>query len=158
MTDIETAALPGIGHLHVMTTLAGRSVGVIRHRGDRRELIIYDSDPDTVGTSVCLTRDEVDGLAGMLGANFVANHIARLEHGARDVVTLQVLIGPDPPPRTVAAARRRSGRDATIAAVIRDGVVHADPPPHLQLRTDDVVVVVGTRAGALDLLDVITKG
>ena len=127
MTHIETTALPGIGHLHLMTTTAGRGVGVIRHHGDRPELILYDSDPDTVGASLNLTRDEADGLAGMLGISIITNHIARLAHDARNVVTLPVLLGPNAPPSTVGAANHGSGPDAAIAAVVRDGDVHASP-------------------------------
>jgi TrkA domain protein len=150
---VTDTVLPGIGRLHVLGTSAGRCVGVIRHHSDRRELIVYDAAADAVGTSVLLTPEEAHGLGELLGAGGIAGHIARLDHHASGIVTLQVLIGADVPAYDLADAGRHAPGHAAVVAVVRAGQLIADPAAAGPGRDGDIVVVVGTMPDALAVMD-----
>ncbi|GAA1833663.1 hypothetical protein GCM10009682_60090 [Luedemannella flava] len=150
---IDHTVLPGVGRLHVLTTRAGRAVGVIRHHGDRRELIVYGADPDTVGTSLLLTPQEAEGLGELLGVGGVAGHIARLDHHASGIVTLQLLLGPDAPPHNLSNVGDDLSGDAAVLAVVRDGHVVTDPAIAGNGRDGDLVIVVGTMTDTLAVMD-----
>ena len=47
MAEIRETQLPGVGVRHEFTTDSGQALGVISHRGGRKEILIYDrDDPD----------------------------------------------------------------------------------------------------------------
>jgi TrkA domain protein len=61
LLQVEEARLPGIGVRHDFETRSGRRVGVMSHRGGRRDLLIYDTrDPDRCSENIPLTSDEAD--------------------------------------------------------------------------------------------------
>ncbi len=149
---IDHTVLPGVGRLHVLTTRSGRAVGVIRHHGDRRELVVYGADSDTASTSLLLTPEEAAGLGELLGVG-VAGHIARLDHHSSGIVTLQVMLGPETPAQPLVDANRHAGGEAAVVAVVRDGRLIADPAAAGEGRDGDLVIVVGTMTEALTIMD-----
>ncbi|GAA1771046.1 hypothetical protein [Luedemannella helvata] len=155
---IDHTVLPGVGKLHVLTTRAGRAVGVIRHHGDRRELIVYSADADTVGTSVLLTPEEATGLGELLGGGGVAGRIARLDHHSSGIVTLQLILGPDAPPQNLVEATSHVPGDAAVVAVVRDGQLINDPVAAGPGRDGDLVIIVGTMTDALAVMDALHAG
>jgi TrkA domain protein len=67
--DVRSTHLPGIGDRHEFTTSAGDSLGVVRHRGGDRELLVFSSrDPDDCRVALRLDGEEARRLAAMLGA------------------------------------------------------------------------------------------
>ena len=64
---IERVPLPGVGTTVRFATEAGPAVGVVLHHDGHRELVVYSAeDPDTVRTSVRLTKQEAHELAEVL--------------------------------------------------------------------------------------------
>jgi TrkA domain protein len=157
-TRVEETPLPGIGLRHDFQTEAGRRVGVVSHRGGRRELVVYDArDPDACIAQVRLTTEEADALAEILGATRVIERLATLRRQVEGLVSEEIPVLPgsafEGRPLGDTQARTRTG--ASIVAVIRGGEVTASPGPDFRFAGRDVVVVVGTAEGTAAVADII---
>ena len=152
---IEKIDLPGIGIRHDMVTKHGRHVGVLNYRDGRRELAFYDpEDPDTVLHSVELNDDESDALSDLLGHTALLSQIADLGSGALGLFTDQLILPTDSRyldlPLSETQARTKTG--VSIVAILRGDQVIPSPSADEVLRSEDIFVAVGTRAG-LDRLE-----
>ena len=59
MPEVTEVRLPGVGVRHDYTTEAGERVGVLTHRGGRREILVYDrDDPDRCRAVLHLSADD----------------------------------------------------------------------------------------------------
>ena len=77
MPDVSETNLPGVGVRHDFTTATGQRLGVIAHRGGRRELLVYDTDdPDACRTVMQLDVDDARTLAEVLGSIEPGDYIA----------------------------------------------------------------------------------
>ena len=77
--QITQTLLPGVGMRYDMMTAKGVPVSIVVHRDGQADLGVLDrQDPDDVRFEVSLTEDEVDAVAGLLGA-------ARIADGMLDV-------------------------------------------------------------------------
>ena len=149
--DVEETALPGIGLRYEFTTKAGRRVGVVSHRSGRRELVIYDrDDPDACGEALVLSEEESDALAELLGAPRIVERLNHLNREAEGLVSKQVTVGSGSrfDGRTLGDTQARTRTGASVVAVVRGLHVFASPWPDFRFAGDDVVVVIGTEAGA----------
>jgi len=157
---VEQTSLPGIGVRHDLVTASGRTVGVVSHRGGRRDLVLYDvDDPDSCLASIPLTDDEAVALADVLGASLMLSQLAGLREQAAGLLTEQIALPADSPyvGRKLGDTRARTRTSASIVAVLRDGQVIAAALDTDRFEAGDVVVAVGTREG-LDGVGAILAG
>ena len=150
MPDVTEVPLPGIGVRHEFRTDHGVPLGVLTHRGGRRELLVYDaSDPDTCRASVRLSPDDSRTLAELLGATSVSERAvgtAHIEGLAIDWLPVaEEKVGPQGTAIADLAIRTRTG--VSIIAIIRDDTPIPAPEPTVLLCPGDTAVVTGTPAG-----------
>lgn len=158
MAEVHETQLPGVGVRHDFTTREGERVGVLAHRGGRREILVYDRyDPDVCRTVMHLSPDDARTLAELLGATQVSETVAavqqRLEGLAID------WLGVSPGSRfaggTIGAGQFRTQTGVSIVAVVRKEATFAAPGPDFAFVAGDVVVAVGTPEGLGKLRDLL---
>ncbi|MEZ5407515.1 MAG: cation:proton antiporter regulatory subunit [Acidimicrobiales bacterium] len=150
MPEVTETHLPGVGVRHDFTTATGQRLGVIAHRGGRREVLVYDTDdPDACRTVMQLDVDDARTLAEVLGASRVSEAVAavqqRIEGLSIDWITVpdgSAFVG-----RTIADGEIRTRTGVSIVAVIRGADTTPAPPPTFGFAAGDVAVAVGTPAG-----------
>jgi len=70
--SLRSTHLPGVGDRHEFSTEGGDAVGVVRHRGGDRELIVFSrKDPDACLLSLRLCGEDARRLAVLLGEGSV---------------------------------------------------------------------------------------
>jgi len=178
--EIHETVLPGIGVRYELTTRRGVRLGVVAHRGGRRDLLIYDADdPDAAREAVALTAAETAALAALLdptagrsagdgrssdgcsggdtrsGADVVAPGGRRHPIGRFAVDWIPV--PPDSPyaGRTIATAGVRSITGVSIVAVLRNDAAFPTPGPDFRLEAGDTALVVGTPDGVEALIELL---
>ncbi|TDC37528.1 potassium transporter TrkA [Micromonospora sp. 15K316] len=146
---IERVMLPGIGVGYTLRTAQGQLVGVVRHRGGRRDLVLYaPGDPDTVERSLALTAAESRELGELLHPVATLEHVPDLERGAGSLTVAAV-------PITAASpyVGRRLGeavagvRAVTVVAVLSGGRTTTAPGPEHRVTHGDALLVAGTPEG-----------
>jgi TrkA domain protein len=149
MADVQETQLPGVGVRYDFVTSEGEHVGVLVHRGGRRELLLYDrDDPDSCRAVIRLERDDTRTLADLLGASHVSEKLAAMQHieGLTiDWLTLSpatAAVG-----RTLRDAALRSETGVSIVAIVRGDETVPAPAPDFTLEPGDTAVVVGTPEG-----------
>ena len=149
MAEVTEVALPGIGVRHEFDTTEGVRVGVLTHRGGRRELLVYDSDDvDAVRAVVRLNPDETRTLAELLGASSVSEKAAameRIEGLAIDWVRVDAARVEGG--KAIAELQMRTRTGVSIIAILRGDVPVPAPGPEEILQAGDTVVVTGTPEG-----------
>ncbi|MEO5875048.1 MAG: cation:proton antiporter regulatory subunit [Streptosporangiaceae bacterium] len=157
--DVEQTSLPGIGIRYEFTTQAGRRVGVVMHRGGRRDLVLYDEhDPDRACEAVKLNDEESDALVELLGAPRIVQRLNAIHREVEGLVSLQVPVAAHWHGRAMAQAQVRTRTGASIVAIVRDGQVNASPGPDFSLATGDIVVVVGSPESTGAASEIIASG
>ncbi|MGF1598955.1 MAG: cation:proton antiporter regulatory subunit [Acidimicrobiales bacterium] len=142
--------LPGVGVRYEFTTDDGDRVGVILHRGGRRELLVYDADdPDVCTTVMSLSAEDTRTLAELLGATRVSEVTAAVQQEIEglSIDWLRVPSGSGFVGKTIADGMIRTTTGVSIVAVIRGGDTFAAPEPEFVFAAGDVAVAVGTPAG-----------
>ncbi len=67
-SDVRVTQLPGVGDRDEFTTAEGECLGVVRHHGGDRELIVFSrEDPDECSFSLRLRGEDARRLAVLLG-------------------------------------------------------------------------------------------
>lgn len=150
MVEVDEVLLPGRGVRHEFATASGVRVGVLTHRGGRRELLVYDvDDPDTCRAAVQLDADESHALGELLGATLVSERVAAMERIAGlaiDWLTVDVAtVGEDGTAIADLALRTRTG--VSIVALLRGDVAIPAPGPDDRLLPGDTAIVTGTPEG-----------
>ena len=157
MRDVTVIQLPGVGVRHEFTTSRGERVGVVSHRGGRREIVTYDrDDPDSCSALLHLDPDDAQTLAELLGAVHIAEALValqRVEGIALDWFRI--------PPRsaatgtTIGDGQYRTRTGASIVAVVRAETTFPAPGPEFAFAPNDAVVAVGTPEGLAQLRDLL---
>jgi len=149
MADVQETQLPGVGIRYDFVTSEGEHLGVLVHRGGRRELLLYDrDDPDSCRAVIRLERDDTRTLADLLGASHVSERLAAMQHieGLTiDWLTLSptaAAVG-----RTLRDAALRSETGVSIVAIVRGDETVPAPAPDFTLEPGDTAVVVSTPEG-----------
>lgn len=159
MPEVTEVRLPGVGVRHEYTTAGGVRIGVLTHRGGRRELLVYDrDDPDRPATSVHLSADDTRTLAELLGASQLAEAVTSvqaIEGLAIDWVA--VAEGSRAAGTTIADGAFRTRTGASIVAVVRGDTTVASPGPEYRFEAGDVAVAVGTPEGLGQLRDLLGR-
>lgn len=157
MPEVTEVRLPGVGVRHDYTTEAGERVGVLTHRGGRREILVYDrDDPDRCRAVLHLSNDDTRTLAELLGAPQVSEaltSVQRIEGLAID--WLAIAAESRFSASTIAEGRFRTRTGASIVAIIRGDTTVPSPGPDQRLEAGDVVVAVGTPEGLAQLRDLL---
>jgi TrkA domain protein len=138
----------------------GERVGVVHHRGGRREVFVCSAeDPDTARVSLELTDDEAHTLAEVLGVSPVIeamSQVQQVEGLAMD--WLPVHANSPYAGKTIGDARIRTRTGVSVVAVIRDTTHFPSPGPDFGFEPGDVVVVVGTAEGIDAVKTILTSG
>lgn len=149
MPDITEVRLPGVGVRHEYTTAAGDRVGVLTHRGGRREVLVYDrGDPDRCAMTLHLTADDTRTLAELLGASHLAEAVTSVQ--AIEGLAIDWLTVPAGSPTvgsTIGDGQFRTRTGVSIVAVVRGATTVPSPGPDFGFEAGDVVVAVGTPEG-----------
>jgi TrkA domain protein len=150
MGEVTEVRLPGIGVRHEFDTADGVRVGVLTHRGGRRELLVYaEDDPDRCRTTVQLDSDDTRTLAELLGASQVSESVAAMERIAGLAIAWLPVetdaIGAGG--RAIADLAMRTQTGVSIIAVLRGDTPIPAPEPTELLLPGDIAVVAGTPEG-----------
>ena len=154
MPEVTETQLPGVGVRHEFTTSHGERVGVVSHRGGRRELVVYDrNDPDASSSILHLSADDTRTLAELLGATQVSEALTAAQQRLEGLAIAWVKVERGSPfaGSTIADGRFRTRTGASIVAVVRSDATVPAPGPEFRFEPDDVVVAIGTPEGLADL-------
>ena len=157
MPEVTEVRLPGVGVRHEYTTAAGERVGVITHRGGRREIVVYDrDDPDKCRAILHLSVDDTYTLAELLGAPHLSEALASVQR-VEGLVIDWITVPPSSPfvGTTIGEGRLRSRTGASIVAVVRGETTVAGPGPDYRFEGGDVAVAVGTAEGLAQLRELL---
>ena len=157
VAQVEETPLPGVGVRHDFVTRRGDRLGMITHRDGHRELLIYDrNDPDACRETLRLEEDDVRTLSEMLGGSEVTEHVADLQQvEGLTIDWVKVQDGSRCSGRTLRDLGLRSDISASIVAVLRGDESLPAPPLDFELRAGDTAVVVGTREGTRQVLEML---
>ena len=160
MSKIEETKLPGVGIRFDFVTKDGQRVGVVHHRGGRREIFICPpDDPDTAQTVLDLDDDDVHTLNEVLGVSPVIEEIYQIQQVeglAMDWLSIKAtspFVG-----KTIGDARIRTRTGVSVVAVIRGEDPFPAPGPEFEFMADDIAVVVGTPHGIESVQSILTDG
>ncbi|MEH1099895.1 cation:proton antiporter regulatory subunit [Micromonospora sp. CPCC 205561] len=143
--QIERVPLPGIGVGYTLHTGEGQALGVVCHRGGRRDLVVYaPGDPDTVERSLTLTETEAQEVAELLHPVATIDHVAHLERHSESISVAELPVTAASPydghPLAEVVARVQG---VSVIAVVRDGRTSTAPGLGFVLAHGDVLVVAG---------------
>lgn len=161
MVRIEETQLPGVGVRYEFRTSDGERVGVVHHRGGRREVFVCNADePDTVAMSLDLSDEEAHTLGEMMGIATVVEKLADLQQSVEGLAIDWLGVDPGTPyaGRTIGDARIRTRTGVSVVAVIRDTTPFPAPGPEFHVEAGDTLVVVGTPKGIESVTDILTAG
>lgn len=161
MVKIEETQLPGVGVRYEFRTSDGERVGVVHHRGGRREVFVCRADePDTVAMSLDLSDEEAHTLGEMMGIATVVEKLADLQQSVEGLAIDWLTVDPGTPyaGRTIGDARIRTRSGVSVVAVIRDTTPFPAPGPEFHVEAGDTLVVVGTPKGIESVTDILTAG
>ena len=154
MNKVTETQLPGVGVRHNFTTDSGVPVGVLAHRGGRRELLVYErSDPDACSAVVQLSPDDSHVLAELLGASQVSEAVHEVQQQI-DGLAIEWFTLPAGSPflgMTIGQGAFRSRTGASIVAVLRGVTTFPAPGADFAFEGGDVAVAVGTSHGLEEL-------
>ncbi len=159
--DVNEVLLPGIGLRYEFTDHKGDRIGIIARRSGEFDVVVYArEDPDQARPLLCLTDEEAEAMAQILGAPRIAERFTELAREIPGLETRQVHILAGSPfaghPLGDTHARTRTG--ASIVAIVRNEEVLASPGPAEMLRAQDVLIVIGTAEGIAGVEQIVDKG
>jgi TrkA domain protein len=161
LVRIEETQLPGVGVRYEFLTEDGERIGVVHHRGGRREVFICRAgEPDTVALSLELSDDEAHTFGEMMGVATVAERLVDLQQSVEGLAIDWLGVDPDSPyaRRTIGDARIRTRTGVSVVAVIRGTTPFPAPGPEFEIEAGDTLVVVGTPKGIAGVTDILTAG
>jgi len=150
MAEITETNLPGVGVRHEFVTDSGQHVGVISHRGGRREILVYDrDDPDSCSMVVHLTEQDSRTLNELLGVSRVADSLAAVEQQIEGlgIDWVPIAEGSSFVGKSIADGMFRTSTGVSIVAVVRDSSTVPAPRPDFVFSVGDIAVCVGTDEG-----------
>lgn len=160
MSKIEETRLPGVGVRFDFVSEQGQRVGVVHHRGGRREIFIATADdPDTAEMVLDLNDDDARTLVDVLGVSPVIEEISKLQQ-VEGLAIDWLPIHPSSPysGKTIGDARIRTRTGASVVAVIRGDDPFPAPGPEFVFAPNDLVVVVGTAHGIEAVKSILVAG
>jgi TrkA domain protein len=158
--DVKEVLLPGVGLRYEFTDHKGDRIGIIARRSGDFDVVVYArEDPDQARPVLCLTDEEAEAVAQILGAPRIAERFTELAQ-VPGLETGQVHVPADSPfvdhPLGDTRARTRTG--ASIVAIVRSEEVLASPGPTDLLHARDVLIVIGTAEGIAGVVHIFDQG
>lgn len=150
MGHLEETNLPGIGTRLEFISDEGRRLGVVRHRGGRREVFVCQpGDPDTSQVAVNLTEDDAHLFVEALDVNPTRENLGTGTYEVEGLVFewLEVPAASPAAGRSIGDLRIRTRTGASVVAVIRDSGSVPAPEPGFVIAVGDLLVVAGTPEG-----------
>ncbi|HEX6235584.1 MAG TPA: cation:proton antiporter regulatory subunit [Acidimicrobiales bacterium] len=150
MAEIDETVLPGIGVRYDVRTDAGGRLGVLVHRGGRRELLVYDAaDPDRCAGTVDLDEGEARSVAELLGPSQVVTRLAAMQQEIEGLVIDWIAVDPASSlaGSTLGESAVHTQTGASVVAILRNEQALPAPGAHHTIEADDVIVAVGTLEG-----------
>ncbi|MEH0973836.1 TrkA C-terminal domain-containing protein [Micromonospora sp. CPCC 205546] len=145
--QIERVPLPGIGVGYTLHTGEGQAIGVVCHRGGRRDVVVYaPGDPDTVERSVTLSPAEAQEVAELLHPIATIDHVTHLERHREAISVAELPVTATSPydGRSIAEAVART-HGVSVIAVVREGRTITAPGLGHVLAHGDVLIVAGAQ-------------
>jgi TrkA domain protein len=160
MSKIEETRLPGVGVRFDFVSEQGQRVGVVHHRGGRREIFIAPADdPDTAEMVLDLNDDDAHTLVDVLGVSPVIEEISKLQQVEGLAIDWLPIHSSSPyAGKTIGDARIRTRTGASVVAVIRGDDPFPAPGPEFVFAPNDLVVVVGTAQGIEAVKSILVAG
>ncbi|MEX2625065.1 MAG: cation:proton antiporter regulatory subunit [Acidimicrobiia bacterium] len=161
MSSIQKTTLPGFGVRYDFVTAEGSRVGVVHHRTGWRELFVSaPDDPDSVATTVTLTEEEAHNLVDVLGGSQVVEDLSHLQQHIEGLAIdwLQVEPHHDAARKTIGEVRLRTRTGVSVVAVLRGAQAFPAPEPTFLIEPNDVLVVVGTPRGIVNVSTILRSG
>ncbi len=152
--DVRETTLPGIGLRHEFRTAKGHQIGLVTHRGGRRDLVLYsEDDPDTVDFSLVLNDREAVTLSGLLGGARFAENLDRALADVPGMVLerLQLPSSSRYAGKPLGETRARTRTGVYIVGVERDSSLLTSPGPKDELKRVDTLLVVGSPEGVAQI-------
>ena len=159
MADVTETQLPGVGVRHEFTTADGERVGVLTHRGGRREILVSSrAAPDACVTVLHLSPTDARTLAELLGASQVSETVSAVQQRVEGLAIDWIAVPPSSRfvGSTIAAGRFRTRTGASVIAVLRGATTIPAPEPDFVFEAGDVLVGVGTPEGLTELRTLLT--
>lgn len=150
MAEVRETQLPGVGVRHEFTTDSGQHIGVISHRGGRREVLVYDkADPDACSGVIHLSEGDTRTLAELLGVSKVTDSLTAVEQQIEGLGIDWVPIGDASGfvGKSIADGMFRTRTGVSIVAVVRGESTVPAPRPEFVFAAGDTAVCVGTSEG-----------
>jgi TrkA domain protein len=150
MADVVEIQLPGVGVRYEFSTSDGERVGVVSHRGGRREIVVYSRhDPDKASPVLHLSADDTRTLVELLGASHVTEAVAAVQQQVEGLAIDWVNVEPTSKfaGSTIGDGQFRTRTGASIVAVVRGATTVPAPGPDFAFEAGDVIVAVGTPEG-----------
>lgn len=160
MAEVTETQLPGVGVRYEFTTTEGERVGVLSHRGGRREVLVYDRrDPDAASTLLHLSADDTRTLSELLGASQVTTGIAAVQQQIEGVAIDWLRVAPESrfAGSTIGEGSFRTRTGVSIVAIVRGDTTVAAPGPEFRFAAGDVAVGVGTPEGLGELRELLRQ-
>lgn len=159
--DVNEVLLPGVGVRYEFTDRKGDRIGIIARRSGEFDIVVYArEDPDRARVVLCLSDEEAEAMAQILGAPRIAERFTEPTREIPGLETGQVHIPAGSPcadhPLGDTHARTRTG--ASIVAIVRNAEVLPSPGPAEVLRAQDVLIVVGTAEGIAGVEHIVDQG
>lgn len=148
---------PGVGVRHEFTTSSGERVGVVSHRGGRREIVVYEPrDRDASSTLLHLDADDAYTLAELLGAAHIAEALVVLQR-VQGIALDWFTVPPTSPAigATIGRGQYRTRTGASVVAVVRGQETIPAPGPDFAFEPYDAAVTVGTPEGLVRLRELL---
>ncbi|HSJ28223.1 MAG TPA: cation:proton antiporter regulatory subunit [Acidimicrobiia bacterium] len=161
MARIEETHLPGVGVRYEFVTEDGERIGVVHHRGGRREVFVCRADePDSVVLSLDLSDDEAHTFGEMMGVATVVEKLADLQQSVEGLAIDWLSVDPGTPyaGKSIGDARIRTRTGVSVVAVIRGTTPFPAPGPEFRVEAGDTLVVVGTPKGIEAVTDILSAG
>jgi TrkA domain protein len=160
-SPIQKTSLPGFGVRYDFVTAEGTRVGVVHHRTGWRELFVSPSDdPDSVAVTVTLTEEEAHTLVDVLGGSQVVEDLSHLQQHIEGLAIdwLQVEPGHSAAGKSIGDLRLRTLTGVSVVAVLRGAQAFPAPEPSFLIDANDVLVVVGTPRGIVNVSTILRTG
>ncbi|MFP5332787.1 MAG: cation:proton antiporter regulatory subunit [Acidimicrobiia bacterium] len=161
MVKISETQLPGVGVRYEFLTEDGERIGVVHHRGGRREVFVCRAEePDAVALSLDLNEDEAHTFGEMMGVATVVENLQELKQSIEGLAIDWLTVDPGTPyaGKTIGDARIRTRTGVSVVAVIRGTTPVPAPDPTFRIEDGDTLVVVGTPKGIEAVTDILTAG
>lgn len=160
MARVQETHLPGVGVRHEFDTDSGQRVGIIVHRGGRRDVVVYDADDPDAGSNLLeLSAQDASTMAELLGASQVTEAVAAVQQHIEGLAIewIHLPANSSAVGTTIREGEYRTRTGASVVAVVRGDQSVPAPEPEFAFCSGDVAVAVGTVEGLAELRSLLTR-